>query len=118
MKMIDELREEARRTIGVDRSQGGYWYRPRSRYGEAHWPATSIDAEYALMALTFELRLFTGAKNQHCPPERATALAARLQDQIATLRGLGPRPLSPAERDSPGDAASGLVNEGSVPAIG
>lgn len=98
MQMIDALREDAlRRAIGVDRSQGGYWYMPRSGFGEAHWPATSVDAEYALMALMFDLQVRAAGANP-IPMEVVTDVAARLQDQIRNLRSLGPRPLAPPER--------------------
>ena len=101
MGMIDELREDAvHRAIGLRRTEGGYWFEPRSGFGEAQWPATSIDAEYALMSLASDYRFYTGLKDHPCPAEVVTDLGARLQDQIKMLRSLGPRPLAEAERIS------------------
>jgi hypothetical protein len=95
--MIDELREDAlRRAIGVDRSQGGYWYTARSGYGEERWPATSIDAEYALMSLLFEVSVYACGKE--ASKELVNHLSTRLQDEIRTLRALEPRELAPPER--------------------
>jgi hypothetical protein len=97
MTMIRELREDAlRRAIGVDRSQGGYWYTAGSRYGEKRWPATSIDAEYALMSLLFEIGGYAYGKD--VPKKVVNHLSARLQDEIRALRALEPRELAPAER--------------------
>jgi hypothetical protein len=99
MRMIDELREEAvHRAIGVRRADPGFWHEVKTGFGEAHWPATSIDAEYALMRLGSDFRLWTGMKDHPCPLEVVTDLAARVQDQIRIVRAFGPRPLSPAER--------------------
>lgn len=99
MKMIDDLREAAvRRATGVGRTHGGYWYEWRSGFGEAHWPATSVDAEYALMKLA-GWRLSIGLKDPSLAGV-AEDLAARVQERILMLRSLGPRPLTPAERTS------------------
>lgn len=101
MRMIDELRDAAvRRATGVGRTHGDYWYgyHHRSGFGEAHWPATSIDAEYALMTLA-GWRLSIGLKDPALAG-MATDLAARVQDHILRLRSLGPRALTPAERVS------------------
>jgi Domain of unknown function (DUF1963) len=95
--MIEELREDAlRRAIGVDRSKGGYWYTARSGYGEERWPATSIDAEYALMTLLFEVKVYSHRKD--ASQEVVNDFSARLQDRITTLRALEPRGLTPEER--------------------
>jgi hypothetical protein len=99
MTMIEELREDALdRAIGMRRTERGYWFEARSGFGEAHWPATSIDAEYALMGLAADYRMYTGLKDYPLPAEVVTDLGARLQDRIRMLRSLGPRPLAPDER--------------------
>lgn len=77
-EMIDELREEAlERAIGMRRTRPGYWFDDRSGFGEPHWPATSVDAEYALMSLGRD---------------------ARSEEPIRSLRERGPLELAPAER--------------------
>jgi uncharacterized protein YwqG len=97
MTMIQELREDAlRRALGVDRSEGRYWHTARSGYGEKRWPATSIDAEYALMSLLYKVMGYAYGKD--VSKKVANHLSARLQDEIRTLRALEPRKLAPAER--------------------
>jgi uncharacterized protein YwqG len=101
MQMISELRDDAgHRAIGLRRSKSWNWHSVKSGLGEAHWPATSVDAEYALMSLGGNYRLSTTLRDDPCPPDAVRELAARVQDQIDILRGFGPRPLAPAERDA------------------
>jgi hypothetical protein len=108
MEMIEQLREDAvYRATGARRTRKGYWLTARSGFGEAGWPATSIDAEYALMTLRGNYRLSTTLRDHPCPPDVVTALAARVQEQIEFLRGLTPRPLTPAERI----AVKSIINE-------
>jgi uncharacterized protein YwqG len=97
--MINKLREEAvHRALGPRQRHQGCWYLPKTGFGEPHWPATSIDAEYALMNLANRHQFSTGRKNDPGLPEAVTDLAARLQDEMRMLRSLGSRPLAPAER--------------------
>lgn len=99
MRMIEELRREAlHRAIGPRTRYGGNWHEAETGFREAHWPATSIDAEYALMSLAREYESNTGQKDHSCPPDVVEDLAARLEDQITIMRGLGPRPLAQQER--------------------
>ena len=98
-QMIDELRREAlHRAIGPRTRHEGNWYAAKTAFSHAHWPATSIDAEYALMPLAREYQFQTGRKNHSCPADVVKDLAARLEDQITIMRGLGPRPLAQEER--------------------
>ena len=98
--MIGELRREAiHRAIGKRATDdGGAWWFFRTGCREAHWPPTSIEAEYALMALSLDFLLSPSRQNHACTPEARTALIARLQDQVRILRDSGPRPLAPPER--------------------
>jgi hypothetical protein len=98
--MIRELRAEA-----IDRAIGqrttddcGSWWFFRTGCREAHWPATSIEAEYALMRLSRDALLSPRRENHACTPEARTALIARLQDHVRILRDSGPRPLAQSER--------------------
>ena len=98
--MIGELRAEALdRAIGQrTRDYSGSWWFFRTGCREAHWPATSIEAEYALMTLSLDYLLSPHRKNHPCTPEDRTALIARLQDHVRALRDSGPRPLEQSER--------------------
>lgn len=98
--MIGELRQEAiSRAIGKRATDdGGAWWFYRTGCREAHWPPTSIEAEYALMRLSRDSLLSPGRENHPCTPEARTALLARLQDHVKILRDSGARPLAPSER--------------------
>lgn len=98
--MIGELRQEAlRRAIGKRATDdGGAWWFFRTGWREAHWPPTSVEAEYALMRLSRDDLLSPHRQNHACTPEARTALIARLQDQVRILRDSGPRPLAAPER--------------------
>ena len=101
MQMIAELRVDAvHRAIGLRQSKSWNWLSVESGLGDPGWPATSVDAEYALMSLGGNYRLSTTLRDHPCPLEAVRELAARVQDRIDMLRGSGPRPLAPAERDA------------------
>ena len=99
-RMIGQLRQEAiNRAIGKRaRDDGGAWWFFRTGCREADWPATSIEAEYALMRLSRDSLLSPHRQNHPCTPEARTALIGRLQDHIRMLRDSGPRPLAAHER--------------------
>lgn len=98
MRMIRALRDDAvERATGVRRGAIGFGGRHPGGFGEPGWPATSIDAEYALMTLAGHYLLLPGY-GEPCPAEWLDGIRGRLTDRVLALRAGGPRELPRDER--------------------